>query len=84
MVISSLVVDTLPDHTQKVSDALGDIQGVEVHEVQGRKLVVTIEAETLDESHKIASSFQNIEGVATVNLVYANFEDDPNLAKDER
>ena len=84
MVISSLVVDTLPDNTQQVSDALVDIQGVEVHEVQGRKLVVTIEAETLDESHKIASSFQKIEGVATVNLVYANFEDDPNLASVER
>ena len=79
MVISSLVVDTMPDFTAQASDALIDIQGVEVHEVQGRKLVVTIEAETLDESHKIASSFQKIEEVATVNLVYANFEDDPSL-----
>ncbi len=81
MVISSLVVETAPDRTAHVAESLVLIEGVEVHETHAEKLVVTIEAETLDDSHAIASSFINIEGVTGINLVYANFEDDPTLAK---
>ena len=68
MVISSLVVETMPDRT-------------EVHETNGHKIVVTIEADTVDDSHDIASGFIGIEGVTGINLVYANFEDDPTLAE---
>lgn len=81
MVISSLVVETAPERTDEVAAALAERDGVEVHEKNGYKLVVTIEAETVDDSHAIASAFINIEGVTGINLVYANFEDDPTLAK---
>ena len=47
----------------------------------GHKIVVTIEADTVDDSHDIASGFIGIEGVTGINLVYANFEDDPTLAE---
>ena len=57
------------------------INGVEVHGARDNRLVVTIEAETVDESHDIASSFISISGVYGINLVYANFEDDPTLAR---
>ena len=40
-----------------------------------------IEADTVDDSHDIASGFIGIEGVTGINLVYANFEDDPTLAE---
>ena len=50
-----------------------------MHEINGHKVVVTIEAETVDASHEVASGFIGIEGVTGVNLVYANFEDDPSL-----
>ena len=79
MVISSLVVETNPDATEKVAQALADIAGVEVHEIVDYKLVVTIEAQTTDASHSIATSFMDVPGVITVGLVYCNFEDDPTI-----
>ncbi|OUO90340.1 glutamate synthase [Gordonibacter sp. An230] len=79
MVISSLVVETAPERTGEVACELSCRSGVEVHETNGHKLVVTVEAETVDDSHLIASGFISIAGVTGVNLVYANFEDDPSL-----
>ena len=76
MVISSLVVETLPEHTESASEKLATISGVEVHEINDYKLVVTIEADSTDASHAIASSFIQVEGVIGVNLIYANFEDE--------
>ena len=35
----------------------------------------------LDDSHDIASTFIALEGVIGINLVYANFEDDPTVQK---
>ena len=72
MVISSLVVETMPDRTDDVARELAQREGVEVHETNGHKIVVTIEADTVDDSHDI---------VTGINLVYANFEDDPTLAE---
>ena len=48
MVISSLVVETAPDYTQAVSKKLIEYTGVEVHEINDYKIVITIEAETVD------------------------------------
>ena len=81
MVISSLVVETSPERTDDVALELAQREGVEVHETNGYKIVVTIEAETVDDSHDVASGFIGIEGVTGVNLVYANFEDDPTVQK---
>ena len=83
VVISSLVVDTLPGTTQAAADALALIPYVEVHEINRTRIVVTIEAPTLDASHATASSFINVEGVTGVNLIYFNFEDDPTLKTSE-
>ena len=79
MVISSLVVEAMPGKIHAAADELARIHGVEVHNHEGYKIVVTIEAETVDESHDIASGFINIDGVTGVNLIYVNFEDDPSL-----
>ena len=79
VVISGLVVETVQEYTQSVADQLAQIPGVEVHEINGYKIVVTIEAPTVDDSHGIASSFLGITGVLGVNLVYFNFEDDPTI-----
>lgn len=81
MVISSLVVEVMPNELQAACSSLAAINGVEVHGAHDNRLVVTIEAETVDESHDIASSFISISGVYGINLVYANFEDDPTLAR---
>lgn len=79
MVISSLIVETIPTLTEHAAQELSCIDGVEVHEITDEKIVVTIETSTLDSSHAIASSFITLSGVTGVNLVYANFEDDPSL-----
>lgn len=79
MVISSLVVETTPNKVHTAAEALSKIEGVEVHNHEGYKIVVTIETETVDDSHEIASNFMNIDGVTGVNLIYANFEEDPSL-----
>ena len=81
-VISSLVVETAPEYTDAVSTELAGLDGVEVHGVDGYKIVITIEAETVDESHAIASGVINITGVIGVNLIYVNFEDDETIYPD--
>ena len=81
-VISSLVVETAPEYTDAVSKELAGLDGVEVHGVDGYKIVITIEAETVDESHAIASGMINITGVIGVNLIYVNFEDDETIYPD--
>lgn len=79
MVISSLVVECVQGYVDQVKSQLEAMDGVEVHEVHDYKLVVTIEAETVDDSHDIANSFVPISGVIGVNLVYLNWEDDKTI-----
>ena len=68
VVISSLVVEARPESVA--------MEGVEVHEVNGYKIVVTIEASSTGASHEISSRFIQIPGVLNVNLVYVSFEDE--------
>ena len=82
MVISSLVVETAPDYTQAVSKKLIEYTGVEVHEINDYKIVITIEAETVDVSHDLASEIALLTGVLNVQLVYLNFEDDKTIYPD--
>ena len=82
MVISSLVVETAPDYTQAVSKKLIEYTGVEVHEINDYKIVITIEAETVDVSHYLASEIALLTGVLNVQLVYLNFEDDKTIYPD--
>ena len=76
MVISSLVVETLRDCTQSAAEQLAAMDGVEVHEVNDFKIVVTIEAPSVDSSYERASGFIEVEGVTGVHLIYCNFEDE--------
>ncbi|MBO4352413.1 MAG: chaperone NapD [Eggerthellaceae bacterium] len=82
MVISSLVVETAPEYTGAVAAKLPGLDGVEVHGVEGYKIVITIERDTVDESHAVANSIVPIEGVLGVNLIYLNFEDDKTIYPD--
>lgn len=81
MVISSLVVETLPGATERVASALARVEGVEVVQTLGRKVVVVVEAPTLTDSHRVASGFVGVDGVLNIGLAYANFEDDPTLVR---
>lgn len=76
VVISSLVVEARPEAVDTVCRALEAMEGVEVHEVSGYKIVVTIEAPSTGASHAVSSRIVAIPGVLNVNLVYVNFEDE--------
>jgi nitrate reductase NapD len=78
MAISSLVLDSLPDSQDQVVADLNAIEGVGVQGVDKEtgRIVVTIEAPNIDESHRIASGFINIPNVFNVNLVYVSVEDE--------
>ena len=79
MVISSLVVETAPAYTQALANELPELAGVEVHGIEGHKIVVTIEAESVDGSHAVANAISERTGVINVNLIYLNFEDDKTI-----
>lgn len=76
VVISSLVVEAALDAVEAVAEALAQFEGVEVHEINDYKIVVTVEAPSTGASHKMASRFVEIPGVLNVNLIYVNFEDE--------
>jgi nitrate reductase NapD len=77
VVISSLLVETTPEDTAYVFEAIDKIAGVETHGVHGCVIIVSIEAESVHASQAIASALCALDGVGGVQLVYANFEDDP-------
>lgn len=70
------------DNTRQVADELASRQGIEVHGIDGYKIIITIEAPTVDESHDIANAIVPIVGVIGVDLIYLNFEDDPTIYPD--
>lgn len=76
VVISSLVVEARPESVDAVCRALAAMEGVEVHEVSGYKIVITVEAPSTGASHEVSSRIVAIPGVLNVNLVYVNFEDE--------
>jgi nitrate reductase NapD len=77
VVISSLLVESAPKTLGHVTRELARIEGVEVHGTHGAHIVISIEAPSISASYAIAASLKTIEGVTAVQLVYANFEDDP-------
>lgn len=79
MVISSIVVETVENKAEEVALKLGQIEGVEVHHIEGYKVIITVETKTIDESYELTKDFINIAGVLVTNLIYCNFEDDPTL-----
>lgn len=76
MVISSYVIETMPDSREEVAHALTSYAGVEVHGNEGNKLIVSIEADSIDQTYELATKLSQINGVLTTNLVYCNFEDE--------
>lgn len=78
MVISGLILETVPGKALLAVKELEKKDGVEVHHVEeDYKIIITLETVTADQSYRIAETFKEIEVVLTVCLVYSNFEDDP-------
>jgi periplasmic nitrate reductase NapD len=86
MVISGMYVETITGSATEVAKDISKLNGVEVHHVENQlnKIVLTLEAESLDISYKIAETFKLIEGVLSTCLVYSNFEEEPFYKKADR
>ena len=69
--ISSLVVHSAPRRVQRVAEAIAAMPGAQVHAVSpAGKLVVTLEAESSQESMSRVSDIQRTDGVLSAVLVY--------------
>jgi periplasmic nitrate reductase NapD len=78
MVISGLYVETVPGKAENAAEELGKINGVEIHHIEkNHKIVLTIEAETIDQSYGISDTFKQIPSILLVCLVYNHFEGEP-------
>jgi periplasmic nitrate reductase NapD len=78
MVISGLYIETVPGKADVAAEELGKIEGVEVHHIEkNHKIVLTIEAGTIDQSYKISDSFKQNPSILLVCLVYNHFGDEP-------
>ncbi|WP_147534333.1 chaperone NapD [Bacillus marasmi] len=79
MVISGIYVETIPGKVEAAAKKLALIEGVEIHHLQDDyKIVLTLEAGSVDQSYQTAETFKDVEGVLGICLVYTHFEDDPN------
>jgi nitrate reductase NapD len=69
--ISSLVVHSTPKRLQQVEQAIAGIPGAQIHasSVAG-KIIVTLEASSLDEMRVKVAGIQHTEGVLSAALVY--------------
>jgi nitrate reductase NapD len=80
MVISSLFIETVPGNAANAAKVLERLKGVEIHHIENDyKIVLTLEAETIDESFQISDKFKLVAGVVLVCLVYHYFGEDEHL-----
>lgn len=77
MVISGIFIETIPGRADIAAAALNKINGVEVHHIEeDYKIILTIEAESINKSYEIAETFKPIDGILTICLAYSNFEEE--------
>ena len=80
MVISGFMLITVEGKTNSVVEQLEKLPGVEVHHVEQEvKIILTLEAPSVDESYRIGEKFKEIDGIVTTCLAYTNFEEDPEM-----
>jgi periplasmic nitrate reductase NapD len=79
MVISGMYIETIEGSATRVAKVLEQLDGVEVHHIEedSNKIILTLEADSVDKSYKVADAFKLIDGVLATCLVFSNFEEDP-------
>jgi nitrate reductase NapD len=75
--VSSIVVQTTPEHLQEVIENINAVDFCEVHfnDPQG-KIVVTVEGMNIDEQMERMKKIQRIPFVSNANLSYSYCEDE--------
>ncbi|RXF70901.1 chaperone NapD [Hansschlegelia zhihuaiae] len=79
--ISSAVVSTLPERVDSVLLQIEPLPDVEVHRVEGGKIVVVLEGANVGEIGSRLVAIGLIDGVLSANLVFEQIEelDDPGV-----
>lgn len=78
MVISGIYVETIEGKAGIAAEKLAQLPGVEVHHIhEEKKVILTLETDTVDQSYRTAEQFKCIQNVLGICLVYTNFEDEP-------
>lgn len=74
-----MYIETIEGAAVEVAKQLNKLDGVDVHHIEeeSNKIVLTLEANSVDKSYHVANTFKLIEGVLSTCLVYSNFEEDP-------
>lgn len=76
MVISGLLVNTLPEKLERVKEYLCTMKGVEVNSVvDDYRIIVIIEAKTVEDELAVSGEIAAIDGVLGINLAYHHFEE---------
>ena len=77
MVISGLLVNTVPEKMERIKKELSTIKGVEVNSViDDYKIVVVVECGNVSEEVEISKQIAKMDGVLGVNLAYHHFDED--------
>ncbi|MDH4027380.1 MAG: chaperone NapD [Nitrospirota bacterium] len=77
MVISGLLVNTVPEKMERIKNELSSMKGVEVNSViDDYKIVVVVECGNVSEEVEISKQISKMDGVLGVNLAYHHFDED--------
>ena len=77
MVVSGLLVNTVPDKLEQVKGELLKIDGIEINSVlDDYKIVIVVESKNVESEAQVSKRITNIEGVLGVNIAYHHFGDD--------
>ncbi|WP_017755756.1 chaperone NapD [Calidifontibacillus oryziterrae] len=76
MMISGILIFTKAGLAEEVAKKVAEFEGVEVHHVlEGCKIVISLEVDSIDQSYKTGKALEKIPGVLGVNVVYYNMEE---------
>ena len=76
MVVSGLVLNTLPEKLEQVKKYLGTMKGVEINSVvDNYKIIVIIESKTVEDEVAVSKEIAAMDGVLGINLAYHHFEE---------
>jgi nitrate reductase NapD len=77
MVVSGLLINTLPEKLEEVKKQLSTMTGVEINTIiDGYKIVAVVESKTIEEEISISKQIAKMDGVLSISLAYHHFEED--------
>lgn len=77
MIVSGLLVNTLPEKLEQVKKELSTINRLKIQNtIDDYKLVVVIESETVENVNAISREMVKMDGVISISLAYHHFDDE--------